>query len=195
MSADFKELLAEYNKKADGYIYAIRDALLSADKVADRGADKNACRSADTGADNKANSCTDTGTDKSADRCTDTCVGKSADRCTDTSAGKNAISRKFLYDNIKGYVCSKFMLDQNECESCDIAKLSELSVAKAAKIPQGAVSEQDLSMNCAGISSVETKKILLLIALQRALDIQLPSDAATDIHSLEELTDAVYNHL
>ena len=183
MSVDFKELLAEYNKKADGYISAIRDALLSADKAADRDADKNACRSADTGAGKKANRCIDTGT------------AKSTDRCIDEAAGKNAISRKFLYDNIKGYVCSKFMLDQNECESCDIAKLSELSVAKAAKIPQGAVSEQDLSMNCAGISSVETKKILLLIALQRALDIQLPIDAATDIHSLEELTDAVYNHL
>ena len=46
-------------------------------------------------------------------------------------------------------------------------------------------------MNCAGISSVETKKILLLIALQRSLGIRIDPDLAPVIQTVDDLADVV----
>ena len=46
-------------------------------------------------------------------------------------------------------------------------------------------------MNCAGISSVETKKILLIIALARALGIKLPPSLATEAETVDDLAAAV----
>lgn len=100
-------------------------------------------------------------------------------------------SRTFLYVQLRGYVCSKFMLEPDECASDSLTALSEASVAKVARIPQGEVAERDLSMNCAGISSVETKKILLIIALSRALGIKLPPSLATEAETVDDLAAAV----
>lgn len=100
-------------------------------------------------------------------------------------------SRTFLYVQLRGYVCSRLMLDPDECPGESLTELSEASVAKVARIPQGEVSERDLSMNCAGISSVETKKILLLLALQRALGIRFPAELATEVRTLDDLAAAV----
>lgn len=46
-------------------------------------------------------------------------------------------------------------------------------------------------MNCAGISSVETKKILLLIALQRSLGIQIDPNLVPMIRTVDDLADIV----
>ena len=100
-------------------------------------------------------------------------------------------SRTFLYVQLRGYVCSKCMLEPDECASDSLTALSEASVAKVARIPQGEVAERDLSMNCAGISSVETKKILLIIALARALGIKLPPSLATEAETVDDLAAAV----
>ena len=64
-------------------------------------------------------------------------------------------------------------------------------MAKIARIPQGEVAERDLSMNCAGISSMETKKILLIIALGRALGVKLPPTLATEAETVDDLAAAV----
>lgn len=100
-------------------------------------------------------------------------------------------SHTFLYIQLQGYVCSKFMLDPGEYDSEFISELSAASISKVSKIPKGELAQKDLSMNCAGISSVETKKILLLIALQRALGIKIDPDLAPTIRTLDDLADVV----
>lgn len=104
-------------------------------------------------------------------------------------------SHTFLYIQLQGYVCSKFMLDPAECDSESISELSAASISKVSKIPKGELAQKDLSMNCAGISSVETKKILLLIALQRALGIKIDPDLAPGIRTLDDLADVVKTEL
>lgn len=107
------------------------------------------------------------------------------------SAEPQQRSRTFLYVQLRGYVCSKFMLEPDECSDDSLTALSEASVAKIARIPQGEVAERDLSMNCAGISSMETKKILLIIALGRALGVKLPPTLATEAETVDDLAAAV----
>lgn len=100
-------------------------------------------------------------------------------------------SHTFLYVQLLGYVCSKFMLDPGECDSETISELSAASISKVSRIPRGELAQRDLSMNCAGISSVETKKILLLIALQRSLGIRIDPDLAPVIQTVDDLADVV----
>lgn len=102
-------------------------------------------------------------------------------------------SHVFLRSQLQGYVCSKFMLEPGECDSEVLAELSAASIAKVVKLPKGQLAKQDLSMNCAGVSSVETKKILLLIALQRALGIQIDPDLAPEIRTMDDLAALVKN--
>lgn len=100
-------------------------------------------------------------------------------------------SHTFLYVQLLGYVCSKFMLELGECDSESLSELSAASISKVARIPRGGLAEQDISMNCAGISSVETKKILLLIALQRSLGIQIDPNLVPMIRTVDDLADIV----
>ena len=100
-------------------------------------------------------------------------------------------SHTFLYVQLLGYVCSKFMLELGECDSESLSELSAASISKVARIPRGGLAERDISMNCAGISSVETKKILLLIALQRSLGIQIDPDLVPMIRTVDDLADIV----
>lgn len=100
-------------------------------------------------------------------------------------------SHTFLYVQLLGYVCSKFMLELGECDSESLSELSAASISKVARIPRGGLAERDISMNCAGISSVETKKILLLIALQRSLGIQIDPDLVPIIRTVDDLADIV----
>lgn len=94
----------------------------------------------------------------------------------------------FLHDRLLDYVRCKFMLEPEECSSEILAELSAASIAKVTGIPKGDLANQDLSMNCAGVSSVETKKILLLIALQRAFAIRIDPDLAPEIQTIDDLT-------
>lgn len=100
-------------------------------------------------------------------------------------------SHTFLYVQLLGYVCSKFMLELGECDSESLLELSAASISKVARIPRSGLAERDISMNCAGISSVETKKILLLIALQRSLGIQIDPDLVPVIRTVDDLADIV----
>lgn len=100
-------------------------------------------------------------------------------------------SHTFLYVQLRGYVCGKLMLEPEECDSDSLAELSAASITKVTGFPKGELEAKDLSMNCAGISSVETKKILLLIALQRGLEIKIDPEMTPLLQTVEDLTDLV----
>ncbi|MCD8331399.1 MAG: hypothetical protein LUB63_02560 [Oscillospiraceae bacterium] len=101
----------------------------------------------------------------------------------------------FVHTQLLGYVCSKFMLDPEDCHTDSLSELSAMSIARVSKIPKGELAEKDISMNCAGISSVETKKILLLITLQRALHLKLNPDLVPAILTIEDLTAVICDAL
>ena len=110
-----------------------------------------------------------------------------------TGPGGAAADYPLFSGCIRDYVRCKLMLDPEEAVSDALADLSEISIAKVAGIPKGDVANQDLSMNCAGISSVETKKILLLIALQRALGLSVPPESAPAVKTIEDLSRLLWN--
>ena len=114
-----------------------------------------------------------------------------ADECLKPVKERSFKDREELYACLKGYVCCKYMLEPGETEADDFEELGQESISRVAKIPKGDVANKDISMSCAGISSVQTKKILLLIALKRTLDINIPPEASVKINSITDLTGEV----
>lgn len=82
---------------------------------------------------------------------------------------------RFVSENLKAFVLHRFFLVDENPSTEDIAELSRLSMEKLLEVNrQGAL--QDLSNNCAGVSSETMKKALLIMTLQKKLDVSIPAE-------------------
>ncbi|BDE96833.1 hypothetical protein [Raoultibacter timonensis] len=82
---------------------------------------------------------------------------------------------RFVSENLKAFVLHRFFLVDENPSTEDIAELSRLSIEKLLEVNrQGAL--QDLSNNCAGVSSETMKKALLIMTLQKKLDVSIPAE-------------------
>lgn len=85
------------------------------------------------------------------------------------------------YELLKAFIVDRFLIDDGFWND-SLAKLAdhsiELAALKTEEEEEGGESLRDLSMNCAGASSSETKRALLLITLRKQLDLNLPPSMA-----------------
>lgn len=77
----------------------------------------------------------------------------------------------------------------------DILELAQQSVETIAHLQKGGLKFKDHSGTCGSVSSAVTKKILFLIALQKALGITFEKHEAADIETVSDLTERVKIHL
>lgn len=77
----------------------------------------------------------------------------------------------------------------------DILELAQQSVEIIAHLQKGGLKFKDHSGTCGSVSSAVTKKILFLIALQKALGITFEKHEAADIETVSDLTEHVKEHL
>lgn len=96
-----------------------------------------------------------------------------------------------LRENLTDYVLARFLLERSECEGVDFQKLSELSLAKSMRISKDLVKEFDIARSCAGASSAMTKKVLLYMALQKDLKIELIAERTPKVHTFDEFAQLV----
>ncbi len=100
-----------------------------------------------------------------------------------------------VYTHLKNFICQRFLIDDGFFDD-SIAALAthsiDLAIAQAEQAEGQGESLHDLSMNCAGASSSETKRALLYITLRKALNLDMPPSmvATHDTVSLlaEEIT-------
>jgi len=100
-----------------------------------------------------------------------------------------------LYPLIRQYLYFKFMLPEGCCASDDILELAAASVELIAGLKKGGLKFEDRSGSCGAISSSVTKKILLLISLQKALSIQFSKEESPAILTITELTHSILQHM
>ena len=115
-----------------------------------------------------------------------------------------------LYELLYRYMLHKFMMfdlleelsgqDGNNKSvdgtlSVDILELAQQSVETIAHLQKGGLKFKDHSGTCGSVSSAVTKKILFLIALQKALGITFEKHEAADIETVSDLTEHVKAHL
>ena len=77
---------------------------------------------------------------------------------------------RLVSENLKSFVLHRFFLVDERPSTEEIAELSRLSIEKLLEVnKQGML--QDLSNNCAGVSSETMKKALLILTLQKQLGV------------------------
>lgn len=94
------------------------------------------------------------------------------------------------------YVLAKFLLTwEDYSREVTFHQLAELSMARSMQISPDLVKEFDTARSCDGATSVMAKKVLLFLALQRALSIELPAEESAKIQTMEDFAWMVWHTL
>ena len=100
-----------------------------------------------------------------------------------------------LHTYIYDYVLYKYNLFGEVADVYVLDDLAELSVAKAIKLSKEQAIDYDNKASCDGATSAMNKKVLLLMAIQKELNIKFPLDEVVQIKDTKKLTSVVYRQL
>ena len=90
-----------------------------------------------------------------------------------------SLSREQFADIVRRFTLAKFFLTEEECPNDNIFCLAEISIEKLLSQNDKSVTLAQGSNTCTNQSSTDTKKVLLSLTLQRALDVQFtPAESA-----------------
>ncbi|MDF3000366.1 MAG: hypothetical protein K0Q48_485 [Bacillota bacterium] len=92
---------------------------------------------------------------------------------------------------IRIFLAKKFLLERIPDETESIYDLAEESLSLLLKKDVSEINE--LQSGCSGATSAMAKKVLFLMALQRALNIKFAEEAVADIRTVESMTEACYH--
>ena len=92
---------------------------------------------------------------------------------------------KSLHQDLYGFILSKYILLGDVTDIYDLTELAELSVAKTIQMPKEDSKQLDGAHSCEGTTSAMNKKVLLLMALQKGLNIKFfsPKHCQSDRYS------------
>lgn len=99
-----------------------------------------------------------------------------------------------VYQHIETYVRCRFLLLDEKCDSENLAELSELGLRKLLKL-QRDEDLQEVSLTCTGSSSKSRRKVLLMLAIRKALGFTWDPVESAYIETLTQLTEGVIRHL
>lgn len=100
-----------------------------------------------------------------------------------------------LHTYIYDYVLYKYNLFGEVADVYVLDDLAELSVAKAIKLSKEQAIAYDNKASCDGATSAMNKKVLLLMAIQKELNIKFPLDEVVQIKDTKKFTSVVYRQL
>ncbi|MGN1002483.1 MAG: hypothetical protein ACI4PC_06895 [Oscillospiraceae bacterium] len=106
-----------------------------------------------------------------------------------------ALDRTYFSQQLTGFILDKYLLTQEDLLAVDgdFNALTELSLSKSMKISKDLVKEFDLARSCDGASSAVAKKVLLFMAIQKALSIQIPAELTVKFKTVDELCGIVWD--
>ena len=93
---------------------------------------------------------------------------------------------ELIRQHLRTYVLGRLGLDET-VEEENILRLSGMSIARSVELANQGVQVSDISPGCSGVSSEAAKKALLLVTLQKALDIRLDKERAAYLETLSDL--------
>lgn len=106
------------------------------------------------------------------------------------------LTHDVFYDCMRGFVLTKYMLGESDfTPESSFDDLVEISLAKTMKIDKSLVEEFDTARSCDGATSAMAKKVLLFMAIQKELNIELPAGPTAKLKSLDELIELTWEQL
>ncbi len=98
--------------------------------------------------------------------------------------------------HVRGYILAKFLLREEDAAGAEeLRDLASASISRALDLAEGDLAVTDLSDRCAAAPSVETKLVLLMMRLEKALHVKLDVMERVNAHTVEELSCALCAHL
>lgn len=100
-------------------------------------------------------------------------------------------SLDFIYEHVRKYVLSKFLLAP-DCEETRIRELARLSLARTMKIDPNIMHSLDVATPCDHATSESAKKVLLLFAVQKDFGLAPNPEKLAKVEDLHALAEYVY---
>ena len=100
-----------------------------------------------------------------------------------------------LHEDLYGFILSKYILLGDVTDVYNLTELAELSVAKTIQMPKEESRQLDGAHSCEGTTSAMTKKVLLLMALQKGLGIKFLPDTTADLTDTRQIAQEVWHLL
>ena len=109
---------------------------------------------------------------------------------------QDPLTFSFFSGKLRDFVLHKYLLSPDDPSLPeDFSALTDLSLASSMKISPELVKEFDLAKSCDGASSAMAKKVLLFMAVQRELGIELPAMETARISTLSDLSKLTWDTL
>ena len=121
-------------------------------------------------------------------------AGKAASEEAKIIRKESSPSKDFLYKHLKKYVLSKYLLPEN-CQEDNIKELAALSLARTMQLDKNVIRSLDQATPCDHATSESTKKVLLLYAVQKDLELEPSAEKLAKVENLSDLTEYVYEAL
>ena len=107
------------------------------------------------------------------------------------AANNEAVNQEAMCASLRNAVCSRLMIDAGEAETDDIRKLCILSIRRQMSENVG-LSDREIvrqieKYDCHQTNLVTQKKVLLMLYVERELNIQIGDDEAVEISTTEDL--------
>ncbi len=99
---------------------------------------------------------------------------------------------EFMFEHLRRFILAKYMLDPN-VEETNISSLAALSLAKVMNLDKDVIRSLDHATPCDQATSESTKRILLLFAVQKALDLSPDPIVLAKVDTIDALTEYVMN--
>ncbi len=93
-----------------------------------------------------------------------------------------------VYPLVMGYIRDRFGLTREMCSSDKLLDLADISLRHMLELKRMGIDPGEISRSCAGASSVITKKILLMKAVQKIFDVTMTPEEFANITTVTELT-------
>lgn len=95
--------------------------------------------------------------------------------------------------HVRSYVVHKFLLDTEDYRSAGdgLMDLARQSVTVSARLSRANRELLDVSKHCGATSSAMTKKVMLLLAVQRDFEVDLSGEDTADIETTRQLADII----
>lgn len=107
------------------------------------------------------------------------------------AANNEAVNQEAMCTSLRNAVCSRLMIDAEKAETDDIRKLCILSIRRQMSENVG-LSDREIvrqieKYDCHQTNLVTQKRVLLMLYVERELNIQIGDDEAVDISTTEDL--------
>lgn len=96
-----------------------------------------------------------------------------------------------VYPLVMGYIRDRFLLTREMCGSDKLLDLADVSLRYMLELKRMGIDPGEISRSCSGASSVITKKVLLMKAVQEVFDVTMTPAEFANLTTVTELTNFI----